>query len=204
MKIYIDFDGTIYNSGKLYKNFINIFNNYNIDTKYIEETLNNSNQKDLDNIANKIIKEKNLNKNIIQELNNINTKDLVFKDIIPFLEKYTKKYDLILLTLGNHDYQEKKINSTNISKYFKDIIITNKDKSKLESIDYINGIFIDNNPIELKKFYNSKATNLIRIRRNEDKYSKLDLNLFNIPEFTSFKELDQSNHLQKIGVKTYE
>ena len=59
-------------------------------------------------------------------------------------------------------------------KYFKDIIITNKDKSKL-NIDYTNGIFIDNNPLELEKFYNSNSINLIRIKRDTDKYFKVYL-----------------------------
>ena len=53
--------------------------------------------------------------------------------------------------------------------------------------------------IELKKFYNSKATNLIRIKRNEDKYSKLNLDIENIPEFNNFEDLDNSNYLNKIG-----
>ena len=196
MKIYIDFDGTLYNTTKLNKNFINIFNKYNIDKKYIKKLMNN--HKNYDILANKIIKENNIDKSIYNELFNLYSNDLVFKDVIPFLEKYHKKYELILLTLGNKEYQEKKINSSNLRKYFKDIIITNKDKSKL-NIDYINGIFIDNNPNELKKFYNSNATKLIRIKRNDDKYSKLNLDINNIPEFNNFEELDNNNYLEKIG-----
>ena len=196
MKIYIDFDGTLYNTTKLNNNFINIFNKYNIDKDYIKKLMNN--HKNYDNLANKIIIDNNIDKSIYKDIFNLYSSDLVFKDVIPFLEKYHKKYELILLTLGNKEYQEKKINSSNIKKYFKNIIITNKDKSKL-NIDYINGIFIDNNPNELKKFYNSKAINLIRIKRNEDKYSKLNLDIENIPEFNNFEDLDNSNYLNKIG-----
>ena len=40
MKIYIDFDGTLYNSTKLDKKFINIFKEYNIKEEYIEYLIN--------------------------------------------------------------------------------------------------------------------------------------------------------------------
>lgn len=196
MKIYIDFDGTLYNTTKLNENFINIFNKYNIDKEYIKKLMNN--HKNYDILANKLTKENNIDKAIYKDLFNLYSNDLVFKDIIPFLEKYHKKYDLILLTLGNKEYQEKKIKSSNLRKYFKNIIITDKDKSKL-NIDYTNAIFIDNNPNELKKFYNSNATKLIRIKRVDDKYSKLNLDIKNIPEFNNFEELDKSNYLEKIG-----
>lgn len=205
IKIYIDFDGTIFNSTKLYLEFLNIFKKYNIDKEYIENIMNKNYKKykNFDTIAKIIIKENNLNNSILDELNNIYTKDLIFKDTIPFLEKYSKKYDLILLTLGSNSYQEKKIKSSNINKYFKEIIITNKDKSKL-NIDYQNGIFIDNNPLELKKFYNSKAKYLIRIKRKSDKYSKLNLDINAIPEFNNFTELLNSNYIDKIGENNYE
>lgn len=205
IKIYIDFDGTLFDSTKLYEKFINTFNKHNIKKEYIENIIENiyEKEKNYDILAKKIIKDNNLDNSIQNELNNIYSKDLIFKDTIPFLEKYHKKYDLILLTLGNKFYQEKKINSSNISKYFKEIIITNNDKSKL-NIDYQNGIFIDNNPHELKKFYNSKAKYLIRIKRDTDKYSKLDLNINNIPEFKDFNELLNSNYINKIGEKIYE
>jgi len=205
MKIYIDFDGTLFNSTKLYKEFIKIFNKYNIKKEYIENYFNKEYQKEknFDTISKKIIKENNLNTSIYKELNNIYSNNLIFKDTIPFLKKYSKKYDLILLTLGTKSYQEKKIKSTNISKYFKEIIITNKDKSKL-NIDYSNGIFIDNNPFELKKFYHSNAKYLIRIKRKSDKYSKYLLDINTIPEYNNFNELNKSNYIDKIGENNYE
>jgi len=200
IKIYLDFDGTIYNSTKLYNEFINIFIKHNINKDYLENIIKEYYQKEKNYIilAKRIIKDNNLDISILNEINNLYSNKLLFKDTIPFLEKYYKKYDLILLTLGNKEYQLKKINSTNITKYFKNIIITNKDKSKL-NIDYQNGIFIDNNPLELEKFYKSKAKYLIRIKRKTDKYSKLNLNINNIPEFNDFNELLNSNYIDKIG-----
>lgn len=203
MKIYIDFDGTIFNNNKLYLNFINIFKKYNINKEYINNIINKTNNKNLDTLAIKIINDNNLDKSIINEINNLYSNNLIYQDVIPFLEKYSQKYELILLTLGTNNYQLKKINSSNISKYFKEIIITNKDKSNL-NINYQNGIFIDNNPYELKKFYNSKAKYLIRIKRNTDKYSKINLDINNIPEFNDFNELLNRKYIEKIGEIKYE
>lgn len=202
MKIYIDFDGTLFDSTKHYQEYINIFKKHNID---IESYFNKEykKEKNFDSLSKKIIKEYNLNPSIYDELDKIYSKKLIFKDAITFLEKNHNKYDLILLTLGNIEYQKKKINKTNIGKYFKDIIITNKDKSKLD-IDYTNGIFIDNNPLELKRFYNSKAKYLIRIKRDADKYSKIDLDIKNIPEFINFNELTKNNYIKQIGENYYE
>jgi len=202
MKIYIDFDGTLFDSTKHYQEYKNIFKKYNID---IESYFNKEykKEKNFDSLSKKLIKEYNLNSSIHDELDKIYSEKIIFKDAITFLEENHNKHELILLTLGNIDYQKKKINKTNISKYFKEIIITNKDKSKL-AIDYTNGIFIDNNPLELKKFYNSKAKYLIRIKRDTDKYSKIDLNIKNIPEFINFNELTKSNYIKQIGENYYE
>ena len=40
MKIYIDFDGTIYDTHKLDTKFIEIFQKYNINSKYITKLIN--------------------------------------------------------------------------------------------------------------------------------------------------------------------
>ena len=203
MKIYIDFDGTLFNNNKHYHKLINILKKYNITEEYINNITKNKHYKNIDNLAKEIIINNNLDKSILKEINTIYSNDLIYKDIIPFLEKYHNQYDLILLTLGTKKYQLKKIKSSNISKYFKEIIITNKDKSLL-NIDYQNSIFIDNNPHELKKFHNSKVKYLIRIKRKNDKYSKINLDINNIPEFIDFNELLENKYIEKIGEKNYE
>ncbi len=198
MKIYIDFDGTLYNSTKLDKQFINLFTQYNIKTGYIEKLIDKL--KNYNTVTKQLINEFNLPHNILSKINTIYSNKLVFKDSIPFLEKYYQKYDLILLTYTNDlKYQQMKINSANISKYFKEIIITTKNKSKLNNIDYKNGIFIDNNPIELERFSNSNSKHLIRIQRNTDKYSKLNININNVLTFKNFTELLENKYIEKIG-----
>lgn len=203
MNIYIDFDGTIYNTSKLNQKFINIFKEYNIPSTYINKLVNN--MKNYNQVANKLIKEFNLNKDILSKIDNIYSNDLIYQDVIPFLEKYYQKHNLILLTYNNDkNYQLNKINSSKINKYFKEIIITNKNKSKLNNIDYLNGIFIDNNPIELERFYKANASHLIRIKHQNDKYSELKLNINNIPTYNSFNELLESNLIEILGEKKYE
>lgn len=206
MNIYIDFDGTLYNTDKLYKNFINIFKKYNIEEKEIKDLMKQvpyKTTKSFDVLADIIIKKYNLNSDIHNKLNKIYHNNYLYNDVILFLEKYYKKYNLVLLTLGNISYQQKKINNSKINKYFKDIIITDKDKSKL-NINYSKGIFIDNNPKELKNFYNSNATNLIRIKRKNDKYSKLTLNIKNVPEFKDFNDLLNNKYIETIGDDIHE
>ena len=90
IKIYLDFDGTIYNSTKLYNEFINIFIKHNINKNYLNNIIKECYQKEKNYItlAKKIIKDTNLDTSILNEINNLYSNKLLFKDTIPFLEKY--------------------------------------------------------------------------------------------------------------------
>ena len=81
MKIYIDFDGTIYDTHKLDNKFIEIFKKHNIESKYIKQLINEL--KNYNTIANVLIKEFNLNKNILNEIDNF----VVFRQYLNFLQK---------------------------------------------------------------------------------------------------------------------
>ena len=186
MKIYIDFDGTLFNTDKFYQDYLAILNNYNISSFKIDEMkkeLFTNRRFNLDILTDYIISKYNI-KNLKQEVESLYNNSYVFEDVIPFLEKY-KNYNLILLTLGDIDYQNRKIESSNLSKYFQDIIITDVDKSQLD-INYKDNLFIDNNPKELIKFQNNGGK-IIRIRRIEDKYSVIDLD--NVLEYKNFFDL---------------
>ena len=186
MKIYIDFDGTLFNTDKFYQDYLVILNKYNISSFEIDEMKKElfTNRKfNLDILTDYIISKYNI-KNLKQEVETLYNNSYVFEDVIPFLEKY-KNYNLILLTLGDIDYQNRKIEGSKLSKYFQDIIITDVDKSQLD-IDYKDNLFIDNNPKELIKFQNNGGK-IIRIRRIEDKYSVIDLD--NVLEYKSFFDL---------------
>ena len=192
MKIYLDFDGTLFNTDKFYQDYLNLFQEYGLD----EDLINNiklelfkTTKFNLDILTNYLVKKYNLDNNILLKVNNLYNSSYVIKDVIPFLEKY-KNLEINLLTYGEYNYQLKKIDGSNLKKYFKDIIITDKDKSKL-NLDYQNNLFIDNNPTEIKKFL-EVTKNVIRIRREEDKYSKLDSNS---REYKSLLEIKLKNVL---------
>lgn len=186
MKIYLDFDGTLFNTDKFYQDYLNILNKYNISSFEIEKIkkeLFKNKRFNLDILTDYIISKYNI-KNLKQEVETLYNNSYVFEDVIPFLEKY-KNYNLILLTLGDIDYQNRKIEGSKLSKYFQDIMITDVDKSQLD-INYKDNLFIDNNPKELIKFQN-RGGKIIRIRRIEDKYSVIDLD--NVLEYKNFFDL---------------
>lgn len=189
-KIYIDFDGTLYNTDSFYKDFLDINLKYGISKEEIELIKNNIFKNSLFNIdvlSDYIIKKYNLRNNYKEEVNKLFNLKYVFDDIIYCLEKLKDKYELIILTYGDYNYQNKKIEGSNLKKYFKDIIITNN-KSNVSNIDYKNSIFIDNNPNEIKKFIDVNAFKVIRIRRDIDKYSVIDIEN-DVNEYKSFKEI---------------
>jgi len=190
MKIYIDFDGTLFNTDKYIEDVINILNNYGIDKKLFEEVKKNFyiNNKvfDITNILDYFIDKYNIDNDLKYKISSLLNNSYIYPDVIENLKILIDMgYELYLLTYGYKNYQRKKINSSNISNFFKNIIITEKDKSKLD-IDYENSIFIDNNPIEIERFHNSNAKKIIRIIRENEKYSKDICNVLNVIECNSF------------------
>ena len=193
MKIYIDFDGTLFDTDKYNQDFINLFNKYGITNEtFINERdaiFNKDNLFDLYKLAEHLIKKYNLNKEIKSKILNILNTSYIYPEIFECLNILNnKKYKLYILTYGNIKFQETKINCSNISKYFKEILITEKDKSKL-NIDYEKSIFIDNNPEEIIKFKKAGAKKIIRIKRKSDKYSKKNCNIDGIHECKDFNEI---------------
>ena len=153
MVIYVDFDHTLFNTTAF--------------VRKMEEVTN----KKISDIDIKSIPE-------ISEKNKIDLKEFLYEDSIPFLEKY-KDYNLVLLAKGNYEYQEFKILKTNISKYFKEKIITEKEKGDLE-IDYQKGIFIDDNPREIESIMKNSPYLVIRMKRGKYKDIEIDLDIENV------------------------
>ena len=188
MNIYIDFDGTLFDTDKFYKDFLAICNLYNVNETKVFNIRNESHDLfNLDDLALKIKDRYNLDDTFINNVNKLYNAKYLYDDVIDFLEKYYKKYNLFLLTFGEVKYQTKKIDCTNLKKYFKDIIITS-DKGK-ENIDYQNSWFIDNNPREIEKIYNAGATRIIRIKRKDDSHFSLICNV-KVKEYFAFSSID--------------
>lgn len=178
-KVYIDFDGTLYNSDNFYNSFIEICSKYNIKKEKVKEIendiFNNKNLFNVDILSQKIFEYYQLPINFLYDVEVLYKEPNLFSDTIPSLEQLIKssKYELYILTHGNREYQLKKITSSKIDKYIKEIIVTTGSKIDLDGINYQKSIFIDNNPFQIKQLIAAKAKKVIRIRRHQDKYSKI-------------------------------
>lgn len=177
--IYFDFDGTLYDSDKLMRKFTDICKKFKIleeDIDTIEQELFTENKLfNLDELANYLSEKYILPPDFLKELENLYSEKNIYPDVYLALRKIkqSQKYDMVILTYGNIKYQQKKIHNCDILEYIKEVIITEKNKSNINNIDYENGIFIDNNPAQIKAL-KDKTDNVIRIRRKTDKYSKHD------------------------------
>ena len=198
--IYIDFDSTIFDTNRFYDDFLKIClkNNLTHDKvkKVKDKFFKHNIDFNLDKLANELYVKYSLKEDFLREIENFYSEKYLYKDAINFLEKLYLKNDFVLLTYGNRNYQAKKINKCNINKYFKDIIITEKNKSNL-NIDYVNNIFIDNNPNELLGYYKNGARYLIRVRKENDKYSRQDL-ILNIIEVENYGEMFSKKILKEV------
>ena len=177
--IYFDFDGTLYDSDKLMRQFTDICKKFKIleeDIDTIEQELFTENKLfNLDELANYLSEKYILPPDFLKELENLYSEKNIYPDVYLALNKIkqSQKYDMVILTYGNIKYQQKKIHNCDILEYIKEVIITEKKKSDINNIDYENSIFIDNNPTQIKAL-KDKTDNVIRIRRKTDKYSKHD------------------------------
>ena len=191
-KLYIDFDGTLFDTDAFYKEFLDICLKYGITKEKIEkiknEIFSEDNLYNMDKIVDYLINNCGVSSRIIFEVETLYSNKFVYDDVVVSLEKLKDLYELIILTYGNINYQEKKINGSNLGKYFTDIIITPKNKSLLDDVDYKNSIFIDNNPKEVKRFKDVNSKEVIRIRRESDKYSVKDSEV-KVLEYTSFFDI---------------
>jgi len=193
MKIYIDFDGTLFNTDKYTEDFMNILNDYGIDKALFNEVndklCGNNKLFNINVIVDYFVTKYNIDNSLKDKIGNLLNDSYVYSDVVECLNVLINSgYELYLLTYGDDDFQRLKINASNLSKYFKEIIITEKDKSKLD-IDYNNNIFIDNNPNEIEKFYASNARKIIRIRRDNDKFANNQCNISNVAQCSDFNQI---------------
>lgn len=203
MNYYIDFDNTLYETAKLTVLMIeaiakNIAEERNMNFKEIAEKIKpqfNSTNDNIFSFAEKMagLYETNSQK-AINAVNNIlfNGEKLVFEDARDFLKRAKENgHRLILLTYttGNQEYQLQKIYGAKIAEYFDELIITTKLKYTLD-LDYTKGIFIDDDPRDLNGLYEKNPIKVIRIRKPNNKRSKIDMENKDIEEFEYFDNID--------------
>lgn len=192
-KIYLDFDSTLFNTDCYDSELLAICKLYKIDESKFNDIKTKLFKKntdfDIDEFINYLIKKEYVDKNILNDIELLKNRNFIYEDTIFFLDNLKDKYDLILLTRGQEKNQQDKIRASRLEKYFSKIIITSNDKSKLDNVDYLNSIFIDNNPLEIERFISAKAKRVIRIKRNTDKYSKINLTDSKLETYTNLKDI---------------
>ncbi len=202
MNYFIDFDNTLYETSKLVelifqKISIIISEKNKINNEIILKDLKDNYNSSMNifnfatNIANKYKVDGEV---LIREIKKIidNGENLVFDDVEEFLKKLKEKrhniYLLTYITQVNMEYQMEKITGSGLAKYFDNIIIASNNKYELD-INYKDGIFIDDNPKDIEGLYKQKPIKVIRIRRENNKYSKIDINNDDIEEYKLFKDI---------------
>lgn len=139
MKIFIDFDDVLFNTGKFVVGYKAIFKSHGISDKVYKKYY-------YDYPVNKGKKFKSYNWEIhIREISKRfpldvrkiksditdfikNTGKYVFRDVYEFVRKFSKK-DLYLISFPRIKFQETKIKNSGISKYFKRVVLTSSLKS---------------------------------------------------------------------------
>lgn len=204
MNYYFDFDNTLYETAKLTEVMLNgivnsIYNktgkNLEDLKKYAKENFN-STTGNIFNFAEEMAEKFKSDKNkVLEDLNNAiySGESIVFEDARRFVEKlYKNNNKLYILTYipdkKNHDYQMKKIIGSGIAKYFNSIIITSEYKFNL-SLDYKNGIFFDDDPRDLNGLFEKNPIKVIRIRKENNKRSKIDMENKEIEEYKTFDDI---------------
>lgn len=188
--IYFDFDGTLYNSDNLMRQFILLCQKYKISEEEIhtleKEIFNETKLFNLDELVNHLQKRYSLSEEFLQEKEKLYLENNIYSDVYLALAKLkeSQKYDIVILTYGNIKYQQKKISNCDILDYIKEVIITEKKKNTINNIDYENSIFIDNHPKQIETL-NTRTRNVIRIRRDTDKYSNINTEI----ETKEYKDL---------------
>ena len=203
MNYYIDFDNTLYETAKLTSLMITAIGNKIGELtgreaeSIIQDAKENFNST-LDNIfthAEKMGIKYNVDeKAVVDAVKSVvdNGKEIVFEDAIRFLEKLKEKgHKIFILTYipkTNQEYQLKKLMGSGITGYFDGIIVTAEYKFLLD-IDYTNGIFIDDDPRDLNGLFEKNPIKVIRIRKPNNKRSKIDIDNKEIEEYESFDDI---------------
>lgn len=205
MNIYIDFDNTLFKTPLITKSMLTLISNeiikkhseLNFDDAYAElkGMFNRENIYNIYDLALFFSKKYELDSdNLLNSLNNVisNTKDFLYDDSISFLKNLKEAgHKLYILSYcpDSLKYQAAKISGSGIADYFDALFITSVPKYELD-INYKDGIFIDDNPSDLLGLYSKNPLKVIRIRRDDNKYSVKDIDNSNIIEFKTFKGID--------------
>ena len=225
VKIIFDFDHTLFSAKKFYEALKVSFLKLGVEEKLFQKTYEKSKGKEevyndevdisgnacykpfkqfklIINKKPKIFLEK-LKESFQKTLNKAS--EFLYPDVLKFLGDKKNKFNFVLLSYGEGEFQRKKVKKSKIGKFFKEIIIT-KDVSKTKPFrKLVQGnekiIFVEDNPkalFEVKRKF-PKVT-AVRINRGEGRYSKEPGNKNIDFSIKNLKELEKI--LKKHSLKT--
>ncbi len=206
---YIDFDNTLYETGKLTRDILDelakiISTSKKLDYQEVLADLRKSFNSTLDNFnsfAKKLTLKYGIKDGIlqscVQKIIILKGSQYVFPDALNFLKKLKEEKEKVcILTYvaqgKNLNQQSLKLAGSGILPYVTEVYNTTRYKFELE-INYKSksNIFIDDSPRDLEGFYNAGARKLIRIKKpsNEKRTSK-ELNIpIKVPTFENFNDI---------------
>lgn len=189
MKIFLDFDDTIFDRGAFWKKMESVFLEKGVSPKIISEAHEKSRKKinkdfsvfNPEKQMDIISKKTSIDRKILEKGANevfATAKDYVYADFWEFVAKFNKS-ELYLLSFGDAKFQKDKIKHAGVGKKFKEVIITQK--QKIREIKRIVGkrneeeeiIFIDDrdDQIEIIKKYDP-SIRCFRIDRKKERSCK--------------------------------
>lgn len=203
MNYYLDFDNTLYETSRLSNDMLNgladeISKKTSISENDIFDELksmfNRENIYNIYKLAKFFAKKYNIEESVlIDKVEGIilDGKKYVYNDVISFLKELKEKNNIInvLTYVAKEDlsYQLTKIKGSGLSEYFDNIIISSSLKFNLD-LKYEEGIFFDDNPRDLLGLASKNPKILVRVRRDENKHNKQELDIENLIECKSLKD----------------
>jgi len=185
MKIIFDFDHTLFSAKKFYETLKYSFLELKVGEKLFQKTYQESKSEGKNYKPSRqfelIIKEKpeiflrELEESFRKVLGQ--SKQFLYPDVLPFLKKIKKDFELVIVSYGEEEFQRNKIRKSKITNYFKKVFLS-KNVNKISIFKKILNddekiIFVDDSPValfEIKK--NFPKTITVRIKRGEGRYSK--------------------------------
>lgn len=203
MNYYLDFDNTLYETAKLTSLEMEVITKTICEEKKLNfnetfEEIKSSFDSPKGNFiifAEEMAKKYDANiENLKSKVNDVinNSQDLVFEDARRFIKRLKENGNkVIILTYivkGNQNQQMQKLIGSGIANEVDEIFITTELKYTLD-LDYSKGIFIDDAPRDLNGLYEKNPVKVIRIRKPNNKRSKVDIDNPNIEEYISFDDI---------------
>lgn len=204
MNYYLDFDYTLFDTHAFREELYKILEKNGFDKTYLtlspEMKTNGQKLLNIKEVFGNLAKPRNIPiENFLEPLEELygRCQEFLYDDSIEFIEYLkSEKHKVYILTWGEKEFQKEKVVASKLDTYVDDIIYAEELKYTLD-IEYTDGIFVDDSIRDLEGLYNQNAQQVFRIKRPNAQNSNKELNIKEILEFDSLKELKE--YLTKVN-----